>query len=342
MRVGFNPHKDQLLRTPEYVHQVVIPVYIPHEEGYFKDGFKILKLCLNSLLATVHAKTFISIINNGSCTNVKLYLNDLYEQALIQELIHTENIGKLNAILKGIVGNKIPLVTIADADVLFLDHWQRETTKVFQKVPQAGVVGIVPQFKMYESNCGNVLWANLLNNKLRFCSVENKEALIRFYDSLGWDRNYNQDYLEQHLGLLIDSQLKVLIGSGHFVATYKKDIFENVVSYIGYKMGGDSEGYLDQLPLEKDYWRLTTHDNYAYHMGNVYEDWMVVPSKNNNEMDFSSIQFSERKQINAISYFFKNRLFAKVLSFYWTNKLFLYGKHLPKHMIFNYHLISTK
>jgi hypothetical protein len=32
MRVGSNPYKDQLLRTPEYVHQVVIPVCIPHEK----------------------------------------------------------------------------------------------------------------------------------------------------------------------------------------------------------------------------------------------------------------------------------------------------------------------
>jgi hypothetical protein len=31
MRVGSNPYKDQLLRTPEYVHQVVIPVQPPHE-----------------------------------------------------------------------------------------------------------------------------------------------------------------------------------------------------------------------------------------------------------------------------------------------------------------------
>jgi hypothetical protein len=32
--------------------------------------------------------------------DVKVFLNDLYEQKLIQELIHTENIGKLNAVLK--------------------------------------------------------------------------------------------------------------------------------------------------------------------------------------------------------------------------------------------------
>lgn len=336
MRVGHNPHKDQLLSAPDYLHQVVIPVYIPHQEGYFKDSFKILQLCINSLVATVHAKTCISIVNNGSCDDVKVYLNDLYEQRLIHELIHTENIGKLNAVLKGIAGNAIPLVTIADADVLFLNNWQSETTKIFDQVPQAGVVGIVPQFKMYEGHCGNVLLANLFNGKMCFSPVKNQEALIRFYDSIGWDRNYNHDYLKYNLALTINPELKVLIGSGHFVATYKKDIFEHIVSYIGYKMGGDSEGYLDQLPLEKDYWRLTTQDNYAFHMGNVHEDWMIVPAKNELKVDFSIINFAKRKPINAVVYFVKNRLFVKFLSFGWTVKLFLRGKKLPKHMIKRY------
>ncbi|MGO4821830.1 MULTISPECIES: glycosyltransferase [unclassified Flavobacterium] len=336
MRVGHNPHKDQLLSAPDYLHQVVVPVYIPHQEGYFKDSFKILQLCVHSLVATVHAKTCISIVNNGSCNDVKVYLNDLYEQKLIQELIHTENIGKLNAVLKGIAGNAIPLVTIADADVLFLNSWQNETTKIFDQVPQAGVVGIVPQFKMYEGHCGNVLLANLFNGKMCFSPVKNQEALIRFYDSIGWDRNYNQDYLKYNLSLTINPDLKVLIGSGHFVATYKKDIFEHIVSYIGYKMGGDSEGYLDQLPLKKDYWRLTTQDNYAFHMGNVHEDWMVVPAKNELKIDFSTINFTKRKPINAVVHFAKNRVFVKFLSFGWLTTLFLRWKKLPKHMIKRY------
>lgn len=333
MRVGYNPHRDQPLTTPAYFHQVVIPVYIPHQEGYFKDSFKILRLCIKSLVATVHFKTFISIVNNGSCNDVKIYLNELYEQNVIQELIHTESIGKLNAILKGIAGNAIPLVTIADADVLFLNNWQSETTKIFDQVPQAGAVGIVPQFKMYESNCGNVLLANLFNKKMHFSSVKNKEALIRFYDSIGWDRNYNQDYLKYNLALTINPNLKVLIGSGHFVATYKKDIFEHIVSYIGYKMGGDSEGYLDKLPLEKDYWRLTTQDNYAFHMGNVHEDWMRVPEQNELKIAVSSINFTKRKPINAVAYFAKNRLFVKFLSVGWMNTLFLGWKKLPKNLI---------
>jgi hypothetical protein len=40
--------------------------------------------------------------------------------------------------LKGIAGNAIPLVTIADADVLFFKYWQSETTKIFDQSTASG------------------------------------------------------------------------------------------------------------------------------------------------------------------------------------------------------------
>ena len=336
MRVGFNPYKDVSLNKTDYIHQVIIPVYIPNQEGYFKDSFTILKLCLASVFATVHSKTFVSIVNNGSCSIVVTYLNELFEKKNIHELIHTENIGKLNAILKGLSGNNIDLVTISDADVLFLDNWQMETVKVFKEVPRAGVVGIVPQFKMYENNCGNVLFDTLFNSKLRFIPVKNKAALIQFYDSLGWDRNYNQDYLAYNLALEVNNELNVLIGSGHFVATYKKNVFDTVVTYIGYKMGGNSEGYLDTLPLEKDYWRVTTEDNYAYHMGNTFENWMealVVLKTKQEEIHYN---FENKNKVRPIVYWMKNRLFVKFISSKFLMKLYLKWKKLPKALIKRY------
>jgi hypothetical protein len=336
MRVGYNPHKDQPKEESDYLHQIIIPVYIPNKEGYFKDSFTIFKICLSSLFATVHDKTFVTIVNNGSASFVKDYLDELVDQNKIHEIIHTQNIGKLNAILKGLTGNNIELVTISDADVLFLPNWQNETAKIFTQIPKVGVVGIVPQFKNYEVNCGTVIFDNFFNKKLKFIPVKNKQALIRFYDSIGWDRSYNQDYLEYNLGLEINVDLKVLLGSGHFVATYKKDIFHKVTSYIGYKLGGNSEGYLDKAPLNKGYWRLTTYDNYAYHMGNTFEDWMKIDQQQENVNQYPSSNFSKNKTQNRISYFIKNRVFIKFISIKWLVKLFLRWKKLPKEMIEKY------
>ena len=127
-----------------------------------------------------------------------------------------------------------------------------------------------------------------------------------------------------------------MVGSGHFVATYKKDMFEEITSFIGYKMGGVSEKYLDKSPLNKGCWRITTYDNYAYHMGNTVEEWMVVSSEIKVTNDFQSFYFKKNKNVSPIVYFVKNRLFVKFLSVKWMVKLFLKWKKLPKEMTEKY------
>lgn len=335
MRIGSNPHKDQPLNQSDYSHQIVIPVYIPNQEGYFKDSFKIFKICLESLFSTIHDKTYITVVNNGCGDFVKIYLDELLQVNKIQELIHSQNIGKINAVFKGLSGNNIPLVTITDADVLFLSDWQTETMNIFSNIPKAGVVGIVPQLQMYKSLSGNVIFDNLFNKHLQFLPIKNPEGIIHFYESIGWGRDYNPDYLKFGLGLEFES-FKCFIGAGHFVATYKKDMFEEIKTFLDYKLGGTSEAYLDKAPLKKDYWRLSTQGNHAYHMGNVYEDWMEAPLKKDSLSDYSNIHFTKRKKINPISFFIKNRIIKKLITFKWLLKLFFRWKKLPKEMIETY------
>ena len=273
MRIGFHPYKDKFHEDSAFVHQIIIPVYIPNQEGYFKDSFKIFKICIDSLLSTIHDKTFVSIVNNGSATLIKEYLDTLYQEGRIQELIHTENIGKLNAILKGLAGNNIKLVTISDSDVMFLPNWQSATNTIFNNFPKAGVVGIVPQFKMYGYYCSNIIFRNLFSKRLKFSPVRDVFGLKNFYHSIGWNEDYNEDYLKMILTIENNSH-EAIVGSGHFVATYKKEIFNEILTYSSFKMGANSERYLDEAPLKKDLWRLTTNKNYAYHLGNIFENWM--------------------------------------------------------------------
>lgn len=338
MRIGNNPHKDKPIQDSDYLHQIIIPVFIPHFDDYFKDSFAILKICLESLFNTVHNKTFITIVNNGSCDVIKNYLTELQNQNKIHEVIHTNNIGKLNAILKGLAGNNIELVTISDADVMFLSGWQKETIAVFNALPKAGVVGIVPQFNMYKVNCSNLLFDNFFSSKLKFIPVKDKEALVSFYDSIGWKRDYNPDYLEYALGVEVSPDLNVLAGSGHFVATYKKDIFSEIVSNIPYKMGGNSEHYLDEIPLKKGYWRITTHHNYAYHLGNTIENWMETQLELQQEEIFLEVKsgFQTQEKEPKFNYFIKNKLFKKIIFSNFLLPYFYRWKKLPGAMISKY------
>lgn len=334
MRIGNNPHKDKETSQVNYLHQIVIPVYIPNFEGYFKDSFQVLQLCVNSVLQTIHHKTFVTIINNGCCLEVQNYLDDLYANQKIHEIIHTENIGKLNGILKGISGNNIPFVTISDADVLFCSYWQEETMKVFHNFKKTGVVGITPQFKTYETHCGNVIFENYFSKKIRFSQVEQPLELEKFYESIGWFKSYNQDYLEQIL-TIENSDLKAIVGSGHYVATYKKAMFTEIPTFIGFKMGGTSEAFLDKLPLKFGLWRLTTTKNFAFHMGNVFENWMnEIKHEMVSNFDFQLYSSHKNyKKISNTEFFIKNRLFNRLcFSKRFLKKIFYRNFGLPQKM----------
>lgn len=337
MRIGENPTRDRQLDVNHFTHQVIIPVFIPNFDDYYKDSLAVLELCLSSVVKTSHSQTLITVVNNGSCEKVVDYLNGLFSQKKIHEIYHTQNVGKLNAILKGLVGSNIELVTISDADVLFLDNWQSETVKVFNSFPKAGVVGIVPQFRTFEYMCGNLILQNIFSKDLRFSEVKNIEGVKNFYKSIGWEENYNQDYLKQILTLKNEKTIAV-VGSGHFVATYKREIFKEINTYFDFKLGGNSERYLDEILLKFGLWRLTTYDNFAYHMGNESENWMKskVESLSENSTSVHLTTQEPLKRQNKISYFIYNKLFIRLLMNKSFRNLFYKMKQLPKEMIPNY------
>lgn len=275
MRIGINPNRDKIIEANDFFHQVIIPVYIPNEEDYFKDSFQILKYCLESLFKTSHVNTYFTVVNNGSCQGVVDYLNTLHQSGRVQEIMHTSAIGKMNAILKGLIGQNFKLVTITDADVLFLNNWQNESYKIFEAFPKAGFVNPCPLSKVLKRYTYNIIWDNFFSRKLKFTKVKNPDALMNFAKSIGNLDLYNKYHLEQYLTISNSNQTAV-VGGGHFVGTYRSEVFKNITQkYSEFSLGGTSENnILDKPVVENGFWRLSTHDNYAYHMGNTVEKWM--------------------------------------------------------------------
>ncbi|WP_310557752.1 glycosyltransferase family 2 protein [Flavobacterium sp.] len=276
MRIGDNPNKFSGEQVKHYAHQVIIPVYILDEEGYFKDSFTIFQLCLQSLLVTTHSNTYITIVNNGSGKKVVDYLNGLAAENKIQEVIHTTNIGKINAVLKGIVGVRADIVTISDQDILFKENWQSATFDVFNSFENVGVVGLIPMFTSYKSYSAPIIFDFLFSKRLGFTAVKNRDDMVRFYDSIWIGRPYDPKALETYLTLKAENGTYAVVGSGHVVASYRKSVFDSLNrSFTNDLLSGVSDrDYLDLPPLKLGYYRLTTHDNYAYHMGNGFENWM--------------------------------------------------------------------
>lgn len=333
MRVGFNPNKDKLQTPNDYFHQVIIPVYIPNQEGYFKDSFKILQYCFESLFKTIHSQTFITVVNNGSNKEVRNYLDELCGQGAIHELIHTDNIGKLNAILKGISGHKFEIVTIADADVLFLNDWQKETYNVFESFPKTGAVCPTPSSKVLKQYTYPVLINNFFSKKMQFSPVKNREAMLNFAESIGDSNFYNEYHLSYNLTISTMNG-KAVVGAGHFVTSYRGAIFNNLKNrYSNFRMGGDSEGkFLDKPVSDLGYWRLSTEDNFAYHMGNAIEPWMSEKLNSLKDQSKLTIEFQVLEEIKSSKFlnFIKSKIIMRILfaNFFWI--WFLQYKGLSK------------
>jgi hypothetical protein len=280
MRIGSNPEKDNKSILLENYHRVIVPVYIPNFEGYFEHSFDGFKLCIESLLKTVHTKTRITIYNNNCHPLVKEYIDFQYKNSVyIDQVFHSkENLGKINAVLAASKGNLEPLITITDADVLFQQRWQATIEDVFVNFPEAGMVSPVPSSKAVTNHTASTWFYGFFKGKLEFQKVLHPEAMRLFDLSLGNEKlMYDPIHLENYLVLKNkNNSCEAVVGCGHFVATLKRDVFD-----LGSKEpafikidGGVEQKYIDIPNDSLGYLRLATKGNFAYHIGNKTEPWM--------------------------------------------------------------------
>ncbi|MDP5158586.1 MAG: glycosyltransferase family 2 protein [Flaviramulus sp.] len=276
MRKGVNSSKEQVIEASNVEHRVIIPLHIPFEEAYYKDAFSIFEMCLNSILNTSIYKLKITVISDGSCDNVNNKLYKLYQNNKINELIiEKDNIGKINAILKGLRTVNEQFVTITDADILFLNDWDKSVFEIFSTYKKAAVVSPIPVFRKQLSYTANIWLDYLFSKKMKFRAVKNPIALEKFANSLGWP--FLRDKYKDVIMTLKQDNVIAVVSAAHCVATYKTEYLKNIPkTNTIYKLGGNTEGeYLDKPPYMLDGYRLSTYDNYAYHMGNLKEDWLT-------------------------------------------------------------------
>lgn len=340
MRQGENTSKDKLLQVKPCEHRVIIPLYIPKEEDYYQDAFEIFEMCIKSVLKTAQSPLKVSVISDASCKSVNDKLLAFQKDGLIDELIIVgENIGKINSILKALRTAQERLITITDADVLFVNGWEQEVISIFKAFPKAGVVCPVPVFRTHFKLTSNIWIRHLFSKRLKFLPVKNEEALARFANSIGWpwlDTKWKDTIatLEAKNGQI------AVVGSSHFVATYKREVFNKLPEEnSSYKLGGDSEYRYTDLPaLKMDAYRLSTYDNYAYHMGNMIENWMLEEfgSLKVAQKEFNTFDNLNRLKSSYFSYVISKKVFAKLLHIKIFKKILLRNKGLNTEQIENF------
>jgi hypothetical protein len=332
MRVGWNPQKSEKKIELKTHHRVVLVVFIPNEEGFYKDSINVFKLSLDSIISSVNSNCAITVVNNGSYSKVTELLNSYFSEKKIDSVIHhNKNIGKIDALIGAAKGAREKLITYTDSDILFENGWQQNVEKIFIEFPNVGSVSPIPVRKGIFYATSSVLKQVLIGNlKIKFEPIpENFDSYNKYLSSINW----NKETSEAQLWPIISSRTcKAIIGSGHQVLTIDSDILNQ---YIPKKpslilVGGDSEyKYVDEPIDFSGKLRLSTYNNYAYHMGNTTESWMYsVLDTNEKEKKMVDIDLFKLKSETKTNFSFKlkcyrykKNLIKLVFKFFYKNSL---------------------
>ena len=313
MRIGSNPQKSERKITLTTHHRIIVVVYIPNEEGFYEHSLEVFKTCLNSLVCTINSQAAISVVNNGSNAKVSNFLNLYLEEKKIDNLIsHNANIGKIDALIGAARGTREKYITLTDADILFTTDWQEKVEEIFFNFSNVGSVSPIPVREGLYFATSSVL-KQILLRRIKFKSIpipENFKAYNRYLESINWDLEIKED---NKWNVVENNNCKANIGSGHQVLTIDRDIlFGTVPTKPSFTLvGGTSENdYIDFSIDKANKLRLSTYHNYAYHMGNKLEDWMIDIQKINKKSQLDIRSGLDTKSIDLHYSWFFNKYFG--------------------------------
>ncbi|WP_347175245.1 hypothetical protein [Polaribacter uvawellassae] len=312
MRIGTNPEKDKKIKINYKQHRVIIPVYIPDSnEKYFKNLFDVFKVSINSLIKTTNSKqTNITIINNNCNKDVTTYIDNLLEEKKIDKhLKMASNYGKLYTILSEAKASYEELITIADADVYYFNNWFKESVDIFNTFAKVGLVAPLPMPELaYYSN--NSLFTKELFNIKKSKIVSDIDFKL-FKKSLGFKEVDIDSIVFKDQLFLKKNDVVAVVGGGHFVATYRKTVLDNLENKkpIYVFKNRDEKDFLDE-PIDKlGYYRVSTVKTFAYHLGNSIPDWI---QDNNNIQEKNRIHFKQYQLKKTFIPYFLKKVITKL------------------------------
>ena len=319
MRQGVNPEKYKDEKNLQKQHRVVVVFYIPNtKEDYYAETLKVLDVCLDSLINTINPETTnITLINNNSTPEAEAVVAQ-YRQHVDKYVVYSENKGKVYAVINEVRGIFEPFVTIADSDVLFFSGWEKAVFEVFQNHPKAGVVAPLPsQYSAFYCNA-SVFFDKALTGKLGYGKVvtdADVDLYIKGVNNEGLMANGMQ-YNWKEKQYYLDGKVKAVVGSNHFVATYKSSIFKKQHTFPEIKFqNGYEERFIDCLADTKGLYRLSTVKCYAYHMGNKMDEVQALLPSGTSELVspliFNGISTERQNVFGFLTYPIK-KIFFKV------------------------------
>jgi hypothetical protein len=268
-----NPARNKNISYAPSRITAAMMTYIPNLEGYFTHRLEVLKLSLNSLIQSVPGQTDIMVLNNGSCAEVRHYLDDQLEAGRIGYLIHSrQNLGVIGGFK--VLFNAVPgeVIAYSDDDVLYYPGWMDAHLKILDTFPMAGMISGAPVG--YSSEGATRAVEGFISDAPEGLIVQEKERVEAWEES--WAISTGRA-VSDHLQAIQETPNKHLTFQGieavqsakHFQFVTPKKVICEAFSpdWSGSLMDGLVA--LDESVDQLGYLRLTTPQRYARHIGNT-------------------------------------------------------------------------
>jgi len=282
-RIGMNPARNRVSDYKPARVTAAVLVYIPYLHGYFEHRMDVLRLCLSSLIQNTHEPFDLLVFDNGSCEEVKAYLQSLVEAGSIRYLMtSSENIGKIGAF--EILFNAAPgeVIAFCDDDIFFYPGWLQEHLRLLDSYPDVGMVSGCAVRTLFDHG-------TLSNQKLAEIDPETNIEHGQFTHEeweIAWAESYGRD-IHAHLEALKGMQDMVIEHRGvrafavanHNQFLIPKNVIQSVLpeTWSGRLMGQMVE--LDNEVDRRGHLRLSTIERTTQHMGNMVSPRMAAEAK---------------------------------------------------------------
>ena len=319
MRKGINPEKAKEQRNVLKLHRVIIPVYIPNsEEEYYKESLEVLDLCLYSLIKTINPETtVITLVDNNSASPIE-NITKKYREKIDKLVTYQENKGKIYAVLNEARNAFEPFITIADADVLFFSGWEKEISELFRIYPRAGIISPLPTPNNSLYHNYSLFFDLYLRGRIGYDKIVASEDLGLYEKGLNYSKILDRPgskYSWREKQFYLKGEKSALVGASHFVATYRSHLFHNEKTFPEFKFRlGYEERFLDDIADRKGYYRLSSMNTFAYHIGNRLDE---IAERYKPQLIRSNhlFSFSEKENLPTTSKipYFARKTFFKIL-----------------------------
>jgi len=285
-RIGTNPNRGQEVQFKPARVTVAVLVYAPSRTGYFQDRLEVTRLTIESILVNTRIPFNLLVFDNGSCSEMVSFLQSLYQQGKIDQLLLSKaNIGKLNALYQIFQAAHGEVVAYTDDDVYHLPGWLEAHLEVLDTFPNVGAVtGFYIKQRVAMSSESTLKFAEKQAESVRRGQLIPRKWEEEYLDNTGRTEERYQGEISGIEDIIVGWHgLEAWVSAHHFQFLSTKKVMLPIFAEMlpeGWSdqlMGRMVE--MDDLIDSKGYLRLTTLEQTVMLLGNAINQEMAAVAK---------------------------------------------------------------